>query len=322
MPINYPGSPDVFTVPSEPENTPLSEAGTGSRNHTESIHDQGLAIVALETNAAKKAHDHSGDATDVTKGAKLAAANTHQSPDTDAAPGSAHHTLGPSGNQAAPGNHGHTYASLPDRPYIICTSTTRPVSPLVGMQIIETDTGFQRIWLQLTGESAPAWHLVPVRVPACRLRQSSNQTIAAGTWSGSSGTILQWQGELEDNNNFFNAAVSQTDIVIHDAGLYHVDCAVQWDPSVVPDVGFIWLTINGQDTTFRKHALMRGGHLFTPPGYSQTLDLSGKIRFVAGDILRVRASYVQPGGIFGIILSWFDGPTKVDSRIELCYLAP
>jgi hypothetical protein len=41
-------------------------------------------------------------------GGQLIQANTHQTPDTDAAPASLHHTLGTSANQAAAGNHTHT----------------------------------------------------------------------------------------------------------------------------------------------------------------------------------------------------------------------
>lgn len=55
---------------------------------------------------AVRTHTHDG-----TSGVKLVQANTHQSPDTDAAPGSLHHTLGPGANQAATGNHGHGEAT-------------------------------------------------------------------------------------------------------------------------------------------------------------------------------------------------------------------
>ncbi len=52
---------------------------------------------------ADMVHDHSVAG----EGDKLAQANTHQSPDTDAASGSLHHTIGGSGTQAAAGNHTH-----------------------------------------------------------------------------------------------------------------------------------------------------------------------------------------------------------------------
>lgn len=47
-------------------------------------------------------HDHAGVTTQ-----KLAQANTHESPDTDVATTSLHHTLGVGANQAAAGNHTH-----------------------------------------------------------------------------------------------------------------------------------------------------------------------------------------------------------------------
>ena len=50
------------------------------------------------------AHTHAG----TTNGPKLAQANTHESPDTDAAPTSLHHTVGTGANQAAAGNHAHS----------------------------------------------------------------------------------------------------------------------------------------------------------------------------------------------------------------------
>jgi hypothetical protein len=49
------------------------------------------------------AHDHSG----TTNGPKLTQANSHESPDTDSAPTSLHHTTGTGANQAAAGGHGH-----------------------------------------------------------------------------------------------------------------------------------------------------------------------------------------------------------------------
>lgn len=48
-------------------------------------------------------HSHASNA----EGGKLAQANTHESPDTDVAPTSLHHTLGAGANQAAAGNHTH-----------------------------------------------------------------------------------------------------------------------------------------------------------------------------------------------------------------------
>lgn len=153
----YPGDPpgsefDVFSVPTEPEGTPLSSAGTATRNHTE-LHDAvSAAVETLQTWAALRTHDHSGDPGDITKGSKLAQANTHQSPDTDGGTTSLHHTLGTGAYQAAPGNHIHDYDSgtIINKPLIRCTSLTRPTSPYLGLQIYEIDTNRTRVWAQFT----------------------------------------------------------------------------------------------------------------------------------------------------------------------------
>ena len=61
MGTNYPESVDSFSVPSLPANTTLSSSGTSTRTHTQSHQDLGLAVEALETNAAQLTHDHSGN---------------------------------------------------------------------------------------------------------------------------------------------------------------------------------------------------------------------------------------------------------------------
>src|ERR1700756_1567701 len=66
MGIVYPDNIDSFSVPGLPEDTSLSSAGTSTRNHTESHQDLGLAVVALETNAAQLSHDHSGGLASIT----------------------------------------------------------------------------------------------------------------------------------------------------------------------------------------------------------------------------------------------------------------
>lgn len=154
MGTNYPGTPpgtgfDIdFGVPSEPESTPLSEAGDSHRDHPELHADEGAAIMALEQWSTLRTHDHSGDGTDVSKGAKLNQVNTHQQVDTDTDATAIHHTLGRGSNQAAAGDHTHDYESgdITDKPFAICTSTTRPVDPVLGMHIWETDTNAKRVW--------------------------------------------------------------------------------------------------------------------------------------------------------------------------------
>lgn len=534
MPTAYPDGFDDFGIPSLPEDTPLSSAGDSTRDHPELHRDEGDAIEALQHNAAVKSHDHSGDAADIHKGAKLDQANTHQTSDTDVGPTSLHHTLGTGPNQALPGNFVIDYndsTRLDHRPYVICTSTTRPGMPYEGLQIYETDTDRVRVWAsfaateavlglnsidnydsgasvtlspsvwdvsydsgnllhgtmgtpdgqhlswtdaspdtnrgiarrvktadketltddqvltwqngpqqlegvilltipasndkyfrmsadgqsyirlalsydfvnvtyttsgrqneqplgtfrvaanwanasyraelkdrtlsvyymgellfsvvdrdQVTdkgpnfrgwgtgmtagarflGQSTPGsedwvriqdsiyyvaanrWTVLPVaKIPTVRLRQTVNQQLA------SAGTILQWGEELEDEFDFFNIA-APTDIVIKEPGLYNIQAAIQWDPSIVPDTAMAILCINGLETTIRKQQFMRGA-VFTP-GFSQTLDLSGVLRFNTNDVLTLKVKYVASPNILEFIFSWFDGPSKVNSRIDMHYI--
>lgn len=144
MASTYPGTPDSFNEPTEPEGTPLSEAGTGTRNHFEHHRDLGDAVEKIEDNASLKGHDHSGDGS-IAHGFKLPQVNTHESVDTDTV-GGIHRTVGFGHEQAARGDHVHHYAQILDTPYRVCTSLTRPTQPFVGMMIYETDTNTVRVW--------------------------------------------------------------------------------------------------------------------------------------------------------------------------------
>lgn len=147
MGTNYPGGTDDFTVPSDPEDTPLSSAGDGTRNLVESIRDLGAAATSIEQNAATKGHNHDGGA-DGTH--RLLEANTHDSSDVDTATTAKHHTLGTGSHQAAAGNHTHSYADIINTPFRICTSTTRPPTPFLGLHIWESDTNRWRCWMSPT----------------------------------------------------------------------------------------------------------------------------------------------------------------------------
>jgi hypothetical protein len=537
---DYPGGLDSFSVPTLPEDTPLSQAGAGNtRNLTESVRDQGDAIEAVEATAAQKTHDHSGDAGDTTKGAKLLATNTHENPDTDGATVSIHHTLGTGANQAAAGTHHHDYngGTIDNTPWRLCTSGTRPGSPYPGLMIYETDTDVVRAWgsfaqnaittglnalddftrtsstdlgptlwqqvygtadlthgkmatpngtaaswidnsnftnycvarrinaddavtqgddqiinwrtggtviedtydipfieeasnsfyfrmssdnlsyvrVRLTngyiealgsktgrsgefkigraeaktsyanmawsaqfsdrtilvyrngvlvatfldvdaksakgaayrgwgigmtagqrglGQTTPSsidsirisdlalyssvnrWTVMPIaNIPIVRLRQATNQSVR------SSGSFIEWTGdELEDSFNYFDKNVNLTDIAIGEPGLYQIDAAFQWNPSVAPDTVTVVMCINGVETTVRKQVYMRGGGF--SPGFSQTVDLSGKLRFKAGDVVSMKAKYTGPGGLEGFIFSFFDSASKINSRLDMMYLAP
>ncbi len=72
--------------------------------------------AALEEVDSEKqiiAHSHTG----TTDSPKLVQANTHESPDTDSATSSLHHTLGTGANQAAAGNHTHAGGSGDKYPF-------------------------------------------------------------------------------------------------------------------------------------------------------------------------------------------------------------
>lgn len=105
MPTNFPGSNDVFNVPSAPASTALGTTGDGSRTHSQHHRDLGDAIVAMQGQATLKIHTHDGAT--FRHGNQLAQANTHQSPDTDSGPTSLHHTVGVGANQYASGTHTH-----------------------------------------------------------------------------------------------------------------------------------------------------------------------------------------------------------------------
>jgi hypothetical protein len=543
--INYPGTPpgtgfDDFSVPSEPEGTPLSEAGTSNRNHPELHEDINSAVEALQHWAALRSHDHSG-ADDIRHGPKLPQASTHENADTDSGPTAIHHTIGTGPGQVAAGNHTHAAPTLPQAPYVICTSTTRPPNPWVGMQIYETDLKCVRIWdsfgtddpvtglnaqdtfpttftdaygrhaldpasweqwyeddpadrdhgamgvvapgvltwtdqgtdnnrciarriatadkqtitddqvltwkggdiviepqgidslwasndgllrmsadrqnywrvkvgsghvkvtytttgpggeqdlglltwidtrdpdlewrFELVGRgltiyrngqslgtvkdtksltamganfrgwgigmeaddgllaqitpgsiqwvriqdyiyytSVNHWTILPVaRVPIVRLRQNSRQQLQTA------GSMLVWDQELEDNFGYFNPAAN-TNIVIADPGMYHIDAAIQWDLSVVPDIAAIILVINGLETTTRSHWFQRGGTSYNP-GFSQTLSFSGMLRLKTNDVLSVKVKYTVAASLLGQIFSYVDGPGRVTSRIDLQYTA-
>jgi len=61
-----------------------------------------------------------------------AQSETHDSPDTDASPASIHHTLGTGANQAAPGNHTHSFEPANANIQLHIASTSNPHSVTAG----------------------------------------------------------------------------------------------------------------------------------------------------------------------------------------------
>lgn len=157
------------------------------------------------------------------------------------------------------------------------------------------------------------WQLLPIgAMPACKLRQGSAQTIAA------TGTPVLWAVAEEDNFGFWNPAGDRTQIVIKESGLYQVEAAIQWNPDLVPDIATAAFWKDGDPTTLQQSQFMRG-NLFTP-GFSQTLYVSGKLRCAAGSALQVKASYNTSGVINGVISSFVNDTSKINSRVDIAYI--
>jgi hypothetical protein len=207
--IVYPNNIDSFSEPSLPESTPLSEAGTGTRNHVEHHHDLGSAVVALEQNAAWFDHDHSGavnasgSTLKTAHGNKLLQANTHESADTNSSAASIHHTLAVrnyadlgitdanipvNGWKAAAANHVHDFngPSILNQPLRMCTSTTRPSNPAFGTMIYETDSNIVRVWAKIgrngmmapDSDGTPYWQILPVaNIPFFQAESRINQEL-------------------------------------------------------------------------------------------------------------------------------------------------
>lgn len=310
MAISYPDDIDVFNEPSAPEFTSLSSAGDGTRAHVAHHHDLGQAVIALQTHAAKRGHDHSGDINDTSKGGRLSQVNTHEEADSDASDAAIHHTLGTGEFQAAKGNHTHAYAALTGIPWRRCLSSARPTGVDEGTVIYEENT--QRVRIYRNGQ----WLLSPMgKMPLCRLRQTKNQTIS----SGNTGTVLEWGEVLEDSFGYFSVG-SPSSITVSEPGLYHVEAALQWDQAVVPDVAFAVVLLKGQETTVRDQRSLKGNGI--SPGFSQTVSVSGYIRVAeAGDVIALRARY-SASGLISQIFSFFDGSSKVQSRFDLVYISP
>jgi len=310
MPSVFPGSNDNFTEPSTPETTPLSSAGTGTRNHAEHHRDLGDAIEAIEANVPILTHDHSGSGPRATP--KLKQANTHESADTDASPTAIHHTLGKGANQAAPGDHKHPMADIVGAPMMIVTSTTRPNSPHLGLMIYETDTNRVRVWAQFPGASAPRWTLLPVASkPIVRLLQGARQQI------NPSGSPIEFRTETEDNFGLFNPATNMTEVVFSEPGLYGVEGSVAWtNTDLFSDWAMSIITLNGQETSYKHQEYIRG-RLFLNPGRVQDVPVSGKIRVDAGDRIGLKARHN------GASWQWTASQTDdLQTRLNITYESP
>lgn len=185
-----------------------------------------------------------------------------------------------------------------------------------GQQILSQTTPGEIEWLRVQDlryyASTNRWTLLNLgQVPTVRLRQGIKQRLLT------TGTILEWNTEVEDNFGYFDKNVSRTDIIAKEPGLYRIDMALQWDPETVPDVGHVIVLVNGLETEIRDSKYLRGNS-FTP-GFSQVLSLSAPIRLAENDVVTVKALYRPRNNIIDPIFSWLDGPSRVDSRLELTF---
>lgn len=314
MPTLYPGSNDAFSVPSAPTTTSLSSDGGSGRAHTQHHQDLGDAVVALETNAALLTHDHSGTGSRPTS--KLAQANTHQSPDTDTATTALHHTLGTGAFQAAAGNHTHDYngSSILNRPYFICTSTTRPGSPTTGMTIFETDTGCIRLYGTFAPAVTPSWRLLPWgNKPRMRATQGVVQNLPVG----GAGTYMEWHTEQEDTFGGFNAATSLTNFYISEPGLYRVKYEACLSTQWFADNATTGIRLNGSPITgnpLDRSQYVRGAGLFNAnAGNVQSVPNEGDVRCSANDYISV---WIQHSGVFNQLTGGIGTPFESHILIE------
>jgi hypothetical protein len=356
VPTNYPNDTDRFFEPSLPEQIPLSQTGSqpGSqnvdgrraRNHVEHHRDLGDAVQALQENAARSTHDHSGVGTDTAKGNKLSWANTHQASaaqttlaaaralaDTDGSATAIHHTLGTAANQAAAGDHTHDYdapnrGGIVNAPLLRCLSTARPQNPTEGLVIYEVDTNRMRAWGDFRQGNGLRWNLLTAAsVPVLRLVQSEAQSLNVPQ-----GVLVKWQkaDEYDDTFAFFNPSssdASKQTIRVTEPGVYQVDCAVQWGSGFIPEMATVVVCRNGAETTLRFSRIQGPNFILNLLGLpnaerSQTIAVSGKLRLSHNDELTVRCRYggLVPGGYF--VNTFLDLDSKVRSRLDMQYVGP
>lgn len=355
MPTNYPLGTDRFSEPQHPEQTSLSqtgdqpeatdEVGRRARNHVEHHRDLGDAVEALEVNAAQKTHDHSGVDSGI-HGPRLNWANTHVGggaggvADTDTATTAVHHTLGAGANQAAAGNHTHDYdapnhGGILNAPLLRCLSTDRPQNPTDGLMIYETDTNRVRVWADLGRGNNKRWNILPVaNIPILRLVQGRKQQVTQAP-----GATVEWKkvDEVEDNFGFFNpstTAYSKQTIKVTEPGVYQIDCAVQWEAGFIPELATVVVCVDGAETSLRFSRIQPSNLIaaianftrdflnLTPDERSQTVAVSGKLRFSTNAELTVRCRY--GGSLLGgsFVNTYFDLNTKVQSRLDMHYVGP
>lgn len=164
------------------------------------------------------------------------------------------------------------------------------------------------------------WQLLPVaNVPTVRLAQDKNQSIDP------SGSLIEWNTELEDNFGYFSTANSTT-INVADAGLYQFHLGIQWGVSFIPETAVVVVCVNGVESILRKSQVQIRPGIFSglnngTPDMSPTMAFSGHLRLASGDKITVKCRY--GAGTFTTLLNtYFDANSKVKSRMEMRFLGP
>lgn len=98
---------------------------------------------------------------------------------------------------------------------IVCTSGTRPSSPVEGMTVYETDTDMLRSY---TGS---AWQWTPGLKPHVLLAKTT-ASVANNTM-----TTINWTSEVKDVGNMWSAGSSSLITIPYD-GVYRVELIVRW----------------------------------------------------------------------------------------------
>jgi hypothetical protein len=187
-----------------------------------------------------------------------------------------------------------------------------------GQQLAGQTTPGEIDWVRMQDyaryESVSRWSLLNIGArPKVRLRQGKKQRILP------TGTVVEFSIEDEDTFGFFDKTVSQTEVVIGEAGDYDFNAALQWDSQGVPDIASAVILINGLETELRDQSFMRGNS-FTP-GFSQTLRVSGWLPLAVGDRVSLKASYTARSGL-DEVFTFLDAASKIDTRLSLRFAGP
>jgi len=183
---------------------------------------------------------------------------------------------------ALPASDLNTY--LMKQAVIVCTSGTRPSSPIEGMVIFETDT--DRVyaysgtaWIYLCGGTQPLY--------SCRAYRSTALDIAAGV----STTLILCNTESWDYNSNFDTATGRYTVPV--TGLYHVNGEICYNGNNNPDEVQVGIYVNATIRT-------AGGRLVTRSGTGTddwALTVSDIVAVSATDVIDLRADHLQGGNV-------------------------